>query len=270
MSEASAGKAARSKAGVIGQLFKWAVALLAATGLAVAAGLLGFWIYANLVVGLTITDQPGKVLLPPHFIAHATATNDVTIKLDGYIDAIVPFKQTLDLPIEGDYTADINLDTVVPLKFTIEYSGLIPVDTFADIEGRTDFVYQNVKRLRNVAFKGRVPLQFEQPVKFVVPIDTTLRVKFRGPIGLKLNQTIKAPVDTVLKTRILAQREVTTPILARFGLDVTSPSEPIPVIIKRSDLRLEVDTLRLQQAPDIKQPQRSKQSEPSTAGEPAS
>lgn len=238
------------------RLLKWLAGLIAGGGLLVGAGLVGFWVYSWLVVGLTIHNQPGLITLPPKFIAQARATNNVTIKLDGYIDAIVPFKQTLDLPIEGDYTADINLDTVVPIKFTIEYSGVIPVDTFADIKGRTDFVYQNIKRLRNVAFAGRVPLQFEQPVKFVVPIDTTLRVKFRGPIGLKLNQTIKAPVDTVLNTRILAQREVTTPILARFGLDVTSPTQPIPVIIQHADLKLKADTLRLSKTADPSQPQR--------------
>lgn len=247
------------------RLLTWLAGLLVGGGVLVAGGLLGFWIYSNLVVGLTIRDQPGMITLPPKFTAQATATNNVTIKLDGYIDAIVPFKQTLDLPVEGDYVADINLDTVVPVKFTIEYSGVIPVDTFADIQGRTDFLYQNVKRLRNVAFAGRVPLQFEQPVKFVVPIDTKLRVKFKGPLGLKLNQTIKAPVDTVLNTRIRAQREVTTPILAKFGLDVTSPKEPFPVIIQHADLKLEVDTLRLSKAPDPSQPQRK----PPPAGEPA-
>lgn len=238
------------------RLFKWLAGLVVAGGVAVAAGFLGFWIYSYLVVGLTIRDQPGLITLPPSFTAQATATNDVTIKLDGYIDAVVPFKQTLDLPVEGDYTADIVLDTVVPLRFTIEYNGVIPVDTFADIKGRTDFVYQNVKRLRNVAFGGRVPLQFEQPVKFVVPIDTQLRVLYRGPLHLSLNQTIKAPVDTVLRTRIKAQREVTTPILARFGLDVTSPKDPFPVIIQHADLKLEVDTLRLSKTADPSQPQR--------------
>jgi len=262
--------AGKSAAVRLGRLLGWIGGLTAAGGLAIAAGVLGFWLYANLFVGLTITDQPGTITLPPKFVAYAQATNDVTIKLDGYIDATVPFKRTLDLPIEGDYAADIDFDTVVPVKFTIQYSGLIPVDTFADIEGRTDFVYQHVKRLRNVAFKGRVPLQFEQPVKFVVPIDTQLRVKFHGPIRLKLNQTIKAPVDTVLKTRILAQREVTTPILARFGLDVTSPTAAIPVIIQHSDLRLKVDTLRLDKAPDKLLPQRQKPTAPSMAGEPAS
>ncbi|WP_293375045.1 hypothetical protein [Nevskia sp.] len=238
------------------RLLKWLAGLIGGAGLLIAFGFVGLWVYAYLVVGLTIGNQPAMITLPPKFVAQAQATNEVTINLDGYIDATVPFKQTLDLPIEGDYTADIDLDTQVPLKFTIEYSGVIPVDTFADIKGRTDFVYQNVKRLRNVAFAGRVPLQFEQPVKFVVPIDTTLRVKFRGPIGLKLNQTIKAPVDTVLQTRIKAQREVTTPILAKFGLDVTAPTEAIPVIIQHADLKLPVNTLRLQQAADPSQPQR--------------
>ena len=247
------------------RLLKWLAGLIGGAGLLVAFGFVGLWVYAYLVVGLTLNNQPGLITLPPKFIAQAQATNNVTINLDGYIDAIVPFKQTLDLPIEGDYTADINLDALVPVKFTIEYSGVIPVDTFADIQGRTDFVYQNIKRLRNVAFAGRVPLKFEQPVKFVVPIDTVLRVKFKGPLGLKLNQTIKAPVDTVLHTRIKAQREVTTPILAKFGLDVTSPTEAIPVIIQHSDLKLQVNTLRLQKTADPSQPQRKT----ATAGEPA-
>lgn len=238
------------------RLLTLSAGLLGAGGLLVGAGVVGFWVYSWLVVGLTITDQPGLITLPPTFTARARASRDVTINLDGFIDAAVPFKQTLNLPIEGDYTADIQLDTVVPVKFTIEYRGVIPVDTFADIKGRTDFVYQNVKRLRNVAFAGRVPLQFEQPVKFVVPIDTTIRVRFRGPIALKLDQTIKAPVDTVLNTRIRVEREVTTPILTTFGLDVTAPAQPIPVIIQHADLRLKADTLRLSKAADPSQPQR--------------
>lgn len=250
------------------KLLAWLAGLIGGGGLLIACGLFGFWLYSYLIVGLTVSNQPALITLPPTFTANAQATNDVTINLDGYIDATVPFKQTLSLPIEGDYTADIDLDTVVPLKFTIEYKGLIPVDTFADIKGRTDFLYQNVKRLRNVAFSGRVPLQFEQPVKFVVPIDTQLRVKFHGPIGLKLNQTIAAPVDTVLTTRIKAQREVTTPILAKFGLAVTSPTTPIPVIIQHADLKLEVDTLRLEQAPDPALPKRASPTSSPTASPP--
>jgi hypothetical protein len=220
-------------------------------GLLLAAGgaALGFWLYLHLVVRLTLTDQPGHVLLPPQARAIAEATNKITIKLDGYIDATVPFKQTLDLPLQGNYDADVKLDTSVPIRMVIRYRGVVPVDTYADIEGTTDFTYQKLKRLRNVKFKARIPLRFEQPVSFTVPVDTSIRLNYRGPLKLALNQRIRAPVDTVLETRLKAVREITTPILARFGMNVRFPQEPLPVIVKHADLGLRIKGLRLERRP---------------------
>jgi hypothetical protein len=241
---------------VIRRLF---LGLLTLGGLAVVlvGGVaLGFFIYARLIFGFSLKDQPALIKLPPSFNASVKATNNVTIQLNGFIDATVPFKQTLQLPVEGDYDTDIVLDTVVPLQFTIVYKGLIPVDTIADIHGRTDFLYQNVKRLRNVAFAAKIPLKFEQPVSFTVPVNTKLHLVYRGPLRLKLNQTIAAPVDTVLHTRIKAVREITTPILARFDLRVHAPTDPIPAFLTRSDLRLRLDSLRLSKTDDPNKPTR--------------
>lgn len=236
-----------------------ALALLAGlAGIVVAGGVLGFWLYSRLIFGFTITDQPALLKLPPTFNADVEATNTVTIKLDGLIDATVPFKQTLNLPVTGDYDADISLDTIVPISFTIVYKGLIPVDTFASIRGTTDFLYQNVKRLRNVPFSARVPLKFEQPVSFTVPVNSKLHLIYKGPLHMNLDQTIAAPVDTVLHTRIKAVREITTPILTHFGLRVHVPDETLtPVILKHSDLRMRLDTLRLARTPDPSVPQRA-------------
>ena len=217
---------------------------------------LGFFIYSRLIFGFSLKDQPAMIKLPATFDARAQATNNVTIQLNGFIDATVPFKQTLQLPVEGDYDTDIVLDTVVPLQFTIVYKGLIPVDTIADIHGRTDFLYQNVKRLRNVAFAAKIPLKFDQPVSFTVPVDAKVHLVYRGPLRLKLNQTIAAPVDTVLHTRIKAVREINTPILARFGLRVQAPTEAIPAFLTQSDLRIRLDSLRLVKTDDPSQPTR--------------
>lgn len=216
--------------------------------LVVAGGALGVWIYANLIFGFTLTDQPGMVQFPPTTRVNAEATNKIKIQLNGYIDAKVPFKQVLSLPLHGKYDAIASFDITVPVEFTIRYKGVIPVDTMATIHGVTDFNYQKVKRLRNVAFSAQIPLKFEQPISLVVPVKTNLRLVYRGPLGVFFNQTISAPVDTVLNTRLLAVRDITTPILARFGLNVHWPNTPVLVIIKHSDLRLRLNTLRLEKA----------------------
>lgn len=214
-------------------------------GLIVGGGVLGFWLYARLVIGLTLSEQAGLATLPPVLPVIAEAQNDITIQLDGYIDATVPFQQVLDLPVVGSYTADVKLDTEVPVRMTIRYQGVVPVDTFADIEGTTDFNYQDVKRFRNVKFKAKVPLKFLQPVTFVVPVDTTLRLQYEGPLQLALDQTLRAPVDTVLQTRLRAVREVITPILARFAMKVYVPQTPQAVVIDHADLRFPLRDLRL-------------------------
>lgn len=223
--------------------------IAAAWLLVIVGGVFGFWLYAHLILRLTLTDQPGHVLLPPTARVSAEATNRITIQLNGYIDAIVPFKQTLSLPIKGDYDTEVKLDAWVPIKMVIKYRGVVPVDTFADIEGTTDFTYQNLKRLRNVKFRAKVPLKFEQPVSFTVPVDTRIRFVYQGPLRLALDQTITAPVDTVLHTRLKAVREITTPILARFDMNVRFPREPVPVIVKHADLGLRINGLRLERMP---------------------
>jgi hypothetical protein len=241
---------------VIRRLLLWLLTLGGLAAVLVLGVALGFFIYTRLIFGFTLKDQPAMLKLPPSFDGNVRATNKVTIQLNGYIDATVPFKQTLNLPVEGAYDADIVLDTIVPVQFTIVYKGLIPVDTIADIHGRTDFLYQNVKRLRNVAFAAKIPLKFEQPVSFTVPINSQLHIVYHGPLHMNLKQTIAAPVDTVLHTRIKAVREITTPILARFGLRVRPPAEPIPVILTHADLRMRLDSLRLVQTADPSRPTR--------------
>lgn len=230
---------------------KWSGVFLLGTGtiaLIAIGGVLGLWIYAHLIFGFTLTDQPGLVLFPPTTYVSAMANNKITIKLNGTIDAEVPFKQTLELPLHGHYDTDARFDIVVPVEFTITYKGAIPVNSMATIHGVTDFNYQKVKRLRNVAFSAQIPLKFEQPISLVVPVKAKLHLVYHGPLGVQFNQTVSAPVDTVLHTHLFAVREITTPILARFGLNAHWPRTPVPVIIKHAELRLRLNTLRLEKA----------------------
>lgn len=217
-------------------------------GLVVGGSALGVWLYANLLFGLTISDQPGTVLFPRETVASAMAGDKITIQLNGMIEAKVPFKQTLDLPLKGTYDTDASFDTEVPVEFTITYKGAIPVDSMAVIKGVTDFNYQKVKRLRNVEFTARIPLKFEQPVLLVVPVKAKLRLKYKGPLKLALDQTIKAPVDTILNTRLKAVEDITTPILSRFGMRVYWPDTPVPVKIVRTDIYQILNTLRLEKS----------------------
>jgi hypothetical protein len=218
--------------------------------LAVIGAFLGFMIYAQLVLHLHLRDQPGLLKFPQIVTAMATATNNVDIQLDGRIDAEVPFKQMLAIPLHGDYGANLDLETVVPLKFVIKYQGDVEIHAATDLVGTTELVTQKHWFLPAFPLKAHIPLDFKQPISLTVPVDTQIKLSYHGPISVRFNQTVHAPMNTVLKTHLMVNREVSTPILASFGMRLHSPEQPVPIIVQKSDLKLSLSSLILHGSTD--------------------
>lgn len=237
----------------------WPLALTgiaAITVIAVGAGA-GFALFGRLMLHLQLKDQPGAITLPPEFEATARVTNVLDIVMRGTIKARVPFRQRLDLPLEGRYRTEVELDTVVPVKFEVTYEGTIPVDTIADIEARANFNFQDVKGFRNMNIKAKLPMKMNLPVKLTAPVDTGLRFAYKGPMVMGLNQTLRADVDTLIDTSLKVDQRVSAPVTAEIPLRVFAPRHPIKALITQADLSLALGTLRLERTPDPQRPQRA-------------
>lgn len=222
-----------------------ALAAVVVVALVLLGGVLGFLLYTHLALGIPLRDQAGLLRLPPVMQVRAKATNTVAIRLNGMIDATVPFKQTVQLPLNDSYPAQMVLDTVVPLRFTIHYQGRIPIHAEADVEGTTDLVLHR-RFLPKFHLHTKVPLDFEVPVSLSVPVDTPLHLVYRGPIRFAINQTLNVPMDTELRTRFRVDRDVQAPILASFGLRVEPPAAPVPIVVRQADLKLSLSGLHVQ------------------------
>ena len=237
---------------------KTVLALLVGAPLVIIAGAAaGYYLFTNLYLGLSLNKQPGSVYLPIEFDATASITNNMDIIMDGVIEAQVPFKQTLNLPLQGRYKADVEIDAPVPVKFDVVYDGTIPVDTIADITARANFNFQDVKTYRELEFQAKLPMKMALPVKLTAPVDTTIDFKYKGPLVMGLNQTIQADVDTTLDTRLAVNQTVSTPVNAAIPLHIYAPSKPINVFLSAPQLRLDISKLKLEVAEDTDQPQRT-------------
>ncbi len=213
-------------------------------------GVIGFLFYVHIFLGLTLTDQPGQIRFPPEMTAKVTATRPLAIQLKGIIDAQVPFKQTVQLPLHGTYQANLVLNTHVPLQFVIHYQGVVPIHAKTVVHTTTDLVVHSAL-LPKFPLTLPIPLDFKQPVTLTVPVNTQLHLIYRGPISVTFNQTIAAPIDTVLHTHLKVDREVQAPILASFGLKVYPPQTPQSLIVKHADLRLPLGGLRFERERDV-------------------
>lgn len=239
-----------------GGILPWLLGGGLVLGTIVVGGALGFWLYLNLLVGLTLRDQPVLLSLPPTLEVGAEVTNIVEIDLDGVIHAKVPFNQQIEVPFRGEYVLDVVIDAEVPVAFTVTYNGLLPVDTFATINARTTLNFRTLKQFRNLKIQATLPLKMKIPVQLTVPVKDTIHFVYNGPLTVIADQTLTTRVDTVLNTTLAVDQKVSTPIKGRFGLRMHLPQEPVAAIINHSDLVIDPTTLRLKIADETSGPRR--------------
>lgn len=226
----------------------------------------GYWLVQHLVAGFTLTQQPLSVTLPP-FDLTAGVERPLTIQMQGKINADVPLKQTLNLPLRGKYRAEVRLDSPVHLKTIISYDGTLPVDTEATITARANLNFQDVKSYRNLEFTAKLPMKMVLPVKLTAPVDQVVQVKYTGQLDMNLNQTISAPVDITIPATLNVDQTITTPVKGRVTMTATPPTHPVRGYIKHADLRLHINRLRFEKANDPDKPLRTRSiwGEPDTA-----
>lgn len=213
--------------GVIG----WLLTAVVLLGMVVAGVGLAWWVWRYLVIDIPIEHQAVGITLPPSFQATAKVSNMLDVAMKGEIEAAVPFKQTLTVPLRGRYDFDVEMDAKVPVKFEVIYDGVIPVDTSAAVTIRTGINYKNLKALRNIVIKTSLPLKFPLPVHLKIPVDDVIDLTYTGPLSADIDQDLLAPVDTVLRTRLPIDQTIRTPVTAAIPLEVMLDQQQVRMII---------------------------------------
>lgn len=208
--------AAEKRIGVLGFLL-WGSVLGVALIIGVVAA---WWIWLSLVVHIEVRDQAAGVTLPGRFDAVAEINNELDVAMKGEISTMVPFKQTLTVPLRGRFDFDVEMNARVPVQFDVQFDGVIPVDTQADVTIRTGINYKNLKSLRNLVIETTLPLKFPLPVSLNIPVDDVIDLSYSGPLSADIDQDLQAPVDTVLRTRLPIDQTIRTPVTAAIPLDV--------------------------------------------------
>jgi len=148
-------------------LWGWVALAVIVVGL-----VLGFVLYTRIVIGIGLKDQHALLHLPEALIVQTRAEEEAAITLQGRVEVDVPFKhEALPLPLKGTYKANLALDTMVPLRMTIEYEDVIPIETTVAIEGDTKLIS---KWLPRMPIEGELPLKLDVPVSLKVPVDPSI------------------------------------------------------------------------------------------------
>lgn len=211
----------------------WLVGLLTLGAALVIGVWVAWWLYFNLVISITIEDQATGVMLPEEFDATVEVTNKLDVAMKGQITTSVPFKETLTVPFRGRYDFDVTMNAQVPVQFVVDFDGILPVDTQADVTIRTGINYKNLKALRNLEIQTTLPLKFPLPVKLNIPVDDVIDLTYTGPLSADINQDVKTLVDTTLKTSLPIDQTISTPVTAALPLKVRPDQQQVRLILSR-------------------------------------
>lgn len=223
----------------------------------VLGGCVGFWLFSNLWFQLSVNNQPMAIQLTGPLPVTAKVTNVLDILLDGQLHAKVPFDQDLTVPFDGKYPLDISLDTHVPVNFAVDYDGVIHVNTQATIQANTTLDFKTIKDLRHLHVKTTIPLKFDLPVHLHIPVHDNLHFKYNGPVVAEIHQDVPTHVDTILDVSLPVDQTVSAPVTRSFGMLLHLPHKPLRATMNHADLKLGLDSLRLEKAKDNSIPKRT-------------
>lgn len=227
------------------------IALWLGGGIVLAAALIGgafigYWVFINVVVHITLKDQPAAIRLPETVHATARVTNVLDITMNGKITTAVPFEADLKIPFDGQYDFHVVMSPTVPVQFTVTYDGVIPIDTMAHITAKTSFNYKNLKKIRNLKVQTSIPLDFNLPVHLEIPVDDTINLKYEGPITATIHDALSTHVDTVLHAKLPVNQTIRSPVTAAIPLKVQLPQKPIRTVINYAQIALKPTELAFQ------------------------
>lgn len=215
----------------------WLLLLLSIIGAAI-----GFFLYSKLVIGVSIERQLSSIKFGDAFVIETEATNIADFRFVGSVPIELPLSAVaLPLNIQGTYTANIDIDTHIPIDIEAQFSEQILVETNLDVKSDVKLVSRWLPRL---PIEGVIPIRFELPVAFSVPINTTMPFKYHGPVTFTLDQTIQPRTDHVISTNMQLNHRTNAPIKNNFRVSVDGEQAQIPISFDDVTVQIPLSTIQ--------------------------
>lgn len=208
----------------------------------VAAGI-GYWAWTHLGAQALVVDQRADIALPPELLVNADVTNTVKIKLDHTLNARVPIRQDLSIPLPDPIALQVHLDTTVPINIDVPVQHVLHIDQSFDLD--TTVTARVLGMNFDVPVKAKVPLKADVPVSLVIPVRKQLPLSLDVPATVRIADPIQAHIDTVFKVSVPIHADLALPVTAPVSARLSFPQHVISVGVQRMDAHLPLHAVRL-------------------------
>lgn len=227
---------------------KWlAVGLLILLGAVLGGMLVGWWVFRNVDAHLSLHDQPALVRIPQPVRISADVLNNLEIEIDDAITTTVPIDQRIQIPLSDTLHVQASFDHDIPIKMMVPVRDKIVIDQVLDVD--TVIKADLLGDTHDLPIRGKIPVKATVPISLNIPVDQNVHLKFTAPVDVRLKQALDVQLRANIQATIPIKSQMSVPVKSALQADVTIP-EPAAVVITDADLRLPLNTLRLQTTGD--------------------
>jgi hypothetical protein len=222
----------------------WVALLVVLVGAIAGGALVGLWVFRHVDARLMLREQPALVTIDEKVQVTARALDDLKIRLDDTIHTQVPVDQVIQVPVKEQLNVIADFDGVVPIKMDVSVRDQIVIDQVLDLNAVIDaeLLGDEIK----LPIRGKVPVKAIVPVALDIPVDQPVRLKFSAPVGVRVKQALTVPLKTVIDADIPIQADLSVPVKSDIRAEAEFGKDPIALTIVESNLRLPLDSLRLE------------------------
>jgi hypothetical protein len=206
--------------------------------------LVGWWVFKNIDLRLALKEQPARITIDEPLKVTARALNNLEIRLDDKIKTKVPVDQEIVVPVKEKLNVIADFDGTVPIKMDVAVRDKIVIDQVLNLDAVVDAELLGDKL--KLPIRGKVPVKATVPVALDIPVDQPVKLKFTAPVGVRIVQDLRVPLRTTIDAEIPIQADLSVPVKSDIEAEAELKPEPINATIVDADLRLPLNTLRLQ------------------------
>lgn len=222
---------------------KYVVTGLAFIILATLCGLLlAIWVFKHFNIYIPLEDQSVSIDLQEPLQAKVQIHDALDVDVTGRVNALIPIKENLNVPLTQTLTPRVYFDSQVPIKTTIPVRETLIVNQ--DMPVDTKVKVKVLGKDITLPLKGVIPIKLNVPIHMDVPLEQNIHLKFNAPVKAVLKENLHIPLDTTLKTNIPIQGHLNVPIKTALNATV-DVQNTLPVKIKKGDLVIPLNRLQL-------------------------
>jgi hypothetical protein len=161
--------------------------------------LIAIWMFKHFNIYIPLENQKVSIDLQEPLQAEVKIHDALDVDVTGRVNAEIPIRENLNIPLTQTLTPRVYFDNQVPIKTTIPVRETLKINQNMPVD--TKVQVKVMGRDVTLPLKGNIPIQLDVPIHIDVPLEYSGTTKTAHPLKLqRIQNSIQAASQTGIST----------------------------------------------------------------------